>query len=431
MNSKKVFLPLLFFYLIIVLFVASNNKYINFANKQSFGFVNEWGRSVTIDEFVYDEARYVKYATNLSNGYYSPRDDIDIWAGPGYPIILVPFVLLKLPWLAAKLMNALLLSMAILYFFNTLRFYVKERMALLLSYVLGLAPPIMRYLPHLMTEVFTIFLVCAFTYHFCNYHNTGYKSRIQLLLSSLYLGYLALTKVIFGYTILVVLIVLCIFFLIKRKNYVKKSLIIYLLALFFCMPYLFYTYSLTGKIFYWANSGGASLYWMSSPYSDELGDWRSTKEVFENPLLEKHLEFYRELSKLSSIQKDDALKKKAINNIISNPSKYLRNWVANVGRLLIYYPYTERPPRTKIYYLASMIPNMFIVVFSFICIYPSYIGRRIIPHEIFAILLFALIAFVCSSMVSAYGRQFQPLIPLFALWIIFTLCNVLKIEVRQ
>ncbi len=431
MKNKIKFLPLLFIYIIIVLAVSYSNRYENLAIKQSHGYLASGDNEGSPDDFVYDESRYVMFSTNLTHGYYSPRDNIDLWVGPGYPIILVPFVLLKLPWLVAKLMNPLFLYMAILYFFYTLRFYLKERTALLFSYLLGVNPPFLRHMPHLMTEVFVFLLVCGFIYHFCKFYHDDRNSKIQLFLSSLYLGYLALTKVFFGYVILTGLLLFMILYIIKKGKKLKNSLMVYLLALCFCLPYLFYTYSLTGKIFYWGNSGGLSLYWMATPFTDELGDWHNTKEVIENPLLKHHSNFYDEIKDLSSIQRDEALRNRAIINIINNPLKYFRNWLNNIGRLLFHYPYTYVTPRLKIYYFGHMIPGMFLFVLSVLCIYPSYVGRKIIPYEIYALVIFALIAFAGSSLVSAYSRQFQPLVPVFALWIFFTLSRVIKIEIRQ
>ena len=43
-----------------------------------------------------DEGRYVFFAENLSQGFYSPRDEINLWNGPGYPLVLVPLVLIFL-----------------------------------------------------------------------------------------------------------------------------------------------------------------------------------------------------------------------------------------------------------------------------------------------------------------------------------------------
>ena len=40
-----------------------------------------------------DEQRYIDYANNLWNGFYSPDfPNIFIWNGPGYPIFLMPFI---------------------------------------------------------------------------------------------------------------------------------------------------------------------------------------------------------------------------------------------------------------------------------------------------------------------------------------------------
>src|SRR4051812_36700485 len=45
-----------------------------------------------------DEPGYLSYAANLSHGYYSPANDVLLWWGPGYPIVLLPFVALGLPY---------------------------------------------------------------------------------------------------------------------------------------------------------------------------------------------------------------------------------------------------------------------------------------------------------------------------------------------
>lgn len=75
------------------------------------------------DQFQDDEGVYVGYATNLVHGFYTYRDPVrmNLWCGPGYPLLLAPFVALGVPWLAAKVLNALLLLGGVLLFFQTLR----------------------------------------------------------------------------------------------------------------------------------------------------------------------------------------------------------------------------------------------------------------------------------------------------------------------
>jgi hypothetical protein len=391
------FLPLLILYIFIVL-VAHNGSFLG------------------------DEGRYVMFATNLSKGYYSPLGEIYLWNGPGYPIVLLPFVVLKLPWLAAKLLNPLLLFAAILYFYNALLFYVRERAALFYSFLLGIYPPFCRYIYMLLTEQLVIFLVCGFIYHFCKLHREDKCSWIQLLTASFYLGYLALTKIFFGYVILTGLLLFSILYIQQRKKSIKRTLLFYLIALILCMPYLSYTYSLTGKIFYWGNSGGLSLYLMSSPYEEEFGDWAERNA-------DHHRKVYSKLEGLSNIERDDAFKKLAVKNISQHPVKYIKNWAANIGRLWFNYPFSYTNQKLSNYFY--ILPNMFILVLWILCVYPTFRGRELIPYEIYVLMLFTLISFGGMSPLDGENRYLWPLIPLFILWISFVLCRILKIEIRN
>ncbi|MBI4707252.1 MAG: glycosyltransferase family 39 protein [Candidatus Omnitrophica bacterium] len=318
--------------------------------------------------------------------------------------------------------------MAVLYFYHTLRFYLKERSALFLSYLFGLYPPFFRHMHQLLTETLSVLLICGIIYHICKIYNDDKKSQFHLLIASLYLGYLALTKIFFGYVILSGLLLFLFLFFLKRKNVFKKTLMVYALALLVCLPYLFYTYSLTGKIFYWGNSGGLSLYWMSTPYDNEFGDWFGFYDPEEYPkLFKNHVGFFGKLQNLSSIQRDEELKKQAIQNIINNPSKFFMNWLANIGRLVFSYPYTYSKQKLSTYFY--IIPNMFIAVFSVLCFYLSCKAWRHIPYEIYALLLFGIISFLGSSLLSAYSRQFTPLVPVFILWISFIVIRFIRIEI--
>lgn len=68
-------------------------------------------RQSNVDGFlVPDEEGYTGFVQKLSQGFYSPRDNINLWRGPVYPIMLIPFVLLHLSWAAAQLLIAALPS---------------------------------------------------------------------------------------------------------------------------------------------------------------------------------------------------------------------------------------------------------------------------------------------------------------------------------
>jgi len=375
-----------------------------------------------------DEGGYVAYATRLSQGHLYPLSDISLWWGPGYPIVLIPFVLLKLPWLAAKLLNAFFLFGALLYFHRALILWLNKTHAVILTFILGLYPPFWREVHLLLTENLVFFLICGFMFHFCKLYGESKNSRFHLVIASAFLGYLALTKVFFGYVIIVGLLSFLVIYLWQKKEHLKKTTYVYLLALVWCVPYLVYTHSLTNKIFYWGTSGGMSLYWMSTPYSNELGDWFSIQDVQTNPELAQHQEFFDKLVDLPQVERDNEFKKQALYNIAHYPKKYLINWTANVGRILFSYPfsYTQQKITTFFY----LIPNIFIVVLFVLSIYPTILSRKSIPYEMYALLYFSFIAFFGTSLLSAYDRQFRPLVPILLLWLAFFYTRVLIIKLR-
>ena len=377
-----------------------------------------------------DEGRYLKFASNLSQGYYTSKNDINLTNGPGYPIVLLPFVAFRIPLIVAKLMNSVFLYLSVLYFYYTLSLYMKKLLATVFAYLLGIYPIIVKYLPTMLTEVFAVFLICGFIFHFCKLHQNNGLSWRHIFGASVYLSFLALTRTIFGYVILFGLLFLPISYLFTRKKTAVKSFLMLLVALIFCSPYLAYTYALTGKVFYWGTNGGEVLYWMSTPYENEYGDWFGRKKIYEiNRLSINHMDFYNELESLSKFEEDKIFKVKAIENIAQHPSKYLRNWIANIGRLLFNYPRSYIPQKIETYFY--IIPNMFIVVLSILCIYPFYLGRKLVPYEIKGLVVSSLVYIGGSSLVSAVPRYFAIIVPVIILWISFTVTRIIKFEIQN
>lgn len=395
------FLPLLLLYLFLVLTFSSNT-------------------------YVGDEAGYINIATDIVHGSY--LSDGNLWWGPGYPITLTPFVLFKLPLLTAKLLNPFFLFGAVIYFYKTLNLYLEKNYAVIFTYCFGLYPPFMREIYLLMTESLVFLLVCGFMFHFCKSHQESGKNRRYQILASLYLGYLALTKIFYGYVILAGILLFLMLFIFQKRDWYRKTTFIYFLALAVCIPYLLITYSRTGKIFYWGTSGGLSLYWMSTPYNNEMGDWFSGTSAIQRPELSPHRDFFEYISNLSEVEKDDALKQQALENISQYPLKYISNWVANIGRLWFSYPFSYTPQKLSTFYY--LLPNMFIFVLFVLSIYPAIVKYRLFPVELIALLLFDLIAFGGTSLLSAYDRQFRPLVPVILLWLSFIYVRVVKIQIH-
>lgn len=380
-------------------------------------------------KFEGDEGGYVGIASRMVGRPDVSTQDLRLWWGPGYPLVLVPFLVLRLPWMAAKCLNAGFLFGAVLYFFGLIRRYVSGNAALAITLAVGLYPPFMRELHQLIAESLTLLLICGFMFHFCALYNNDRRFRMNLFAASAFLGYLALTKVFFGYVIATVLVLWLSLFLVKRTPALRNATLVFLLALISCVPYLLYTHSLTGRIFYWGTSGGLSLYWMSSPQPNELGSWFSGEEVREYPELAPHREFFATLDGLSDIERDDAFKKRALYNIVHHPASYARNWAANVGRLLFSYPYSFTPQRLSTYFF--MAPNMLVAVLFLMSLFPAAMRARAVPFEMWALLTFSAVALGGSTLLSAYDRQFWPIVPILFFWMGYVYVRILKISFRE
>ena len=375
-----------------------------------------------------DETGYLRIANRLA-GQGTAADRALLWWGPGYPTLLVPFVVLGIPLLGAKLLNALLLFGAVIYFYKTVTLWMRKRTGAMLTLMFGMYPPFLRYLHLLYTEIFALFLVCGFAYHFIRFHDRTRLSWKHLLLSAFWLAFLALTKVFFGYVVVAGLCLSGVAFLWKRHAMLLKTFLLCALALVLCLPHLRYSYEITGKHFYWGSSGGLSLYWMSSPYAGELGSWHSFADVMSKEALIPHRAFFSEIVDLPKHESDAALRKRAVNNIARHPVKFAANWAANVSRLLFAYPYTNQ--RQQLRTLFYSVPNMFLIVLFGCGIYPAIKGRRRIPGSLYSILCFGLISLGGLSLLSACARMFIPLIPIFLIWVSFLYSTIIRLSVCE
>lgn len=361
-----------------------------------------------------DETGYLHFANNLIHGFYADKENLRIWWGPGYPLILAPFVYAHAPVIIMRLLNAVFLFCAVLFFHFTLCEYSNNKINVIASYLLGLYPPSILLSTSLYTESIALLLVSGIVYCFSLYTTKGNYPIRYAVLCSFFIAYLCLTKVLFGYVVLLSLLLSIAAFVIFRCSIYRNLSAILLVSLFICSPYLIYTYSVTGKIFYWGNSGGMSLYWMSTPYADEYGDWHSTVDLYNNHnLWENHHEFFDSLKGLNVVDSDNKFKSKAIDNIVHKPIKYATNVLCNIGRIIFSYPfsYTEQKPSTYFYSL----PNMFIFVIMFMCMTLIIIRKVTIPIEHLLLTVFMFIYLSGSFLLSAYTRMFNIVLPIFLL----------------
>jgi len=384
------------------------------------------------DGFVGDEARYYGFAQNLLQGHYSPPEEINLASGPGYSLFLAPFVLMRLPVQALRMLNPLLLFGAVLCFHRALRLYISPGKSAGFAFLFGLYPLFIRDVRYLITESFVSLLVCALLLEYCLAARSGFKDWRHIVACGLLLGWLTLTKVLFGYLIVISLIILAVVWLVKRQLSAVRTGVALLIALAVCVPYLTYTYALTGKVFYWSAYGGAHIYWMScAKYGDCYGS--TYGELFEyevpEPVMERHGPFLSTTAGMNQVERDEAFKAEAMKNIRESPKTYIANWFYNTSRMFFGFPYayTEQ----KISTLGKTFPNAFLVTLGMLCVYPAIVGRRRIPVEVFYMLGIALMGIGAGTFVFAVTRYLEPFVPFVVFWILMTLTQAMKIEVLR
>jgi predicted RND superfamily exporter protein len=218
-------------------------------------------------------------------------------------------------------------------------------------------------------------------------------------------------------------------------------LIVLLAALLFTTPYLIYTYNLTGKIFYWGTPGGDSLYWMSTPWENEYGNWygdfnllpRSEKEIQSNipgyldSLKLHHQEDYNKIfSYHDVINREQMFKQIAIENIKAHPLKYLENCISNTGRLLFSFPYSYNIQNNRT--LLRLPLNGALVLLSIICLILTFFNWKRLFFPIKIILFFLFLYLGASILVSATVRMFTIIVPLLLFWIGYIFQQTIKVN---
>jgi len=408
-NPFILFLPFLILYIVLIL---------KFAIKENYG----------------DESRYLSYAQNLLNGFYSPPPpDIDLGNGPGYPLLLVPFLALHLPLIYIKLFNAIFYYLSIVLLFKSLQQIVSFKFAIIFSLLWALYPNIYEQIFYTLPEVFASSLMPLLIFTLLKSFQNNIKTkntRLYIFFAGLTFGYLALTKPIFGYVLLAMVIGTALLWLANRKNRAyKKGMSVLIIAFIVTTPYLAYTHHLSGKMFYWSSYGGNNLYWMSSPLEQEYGSWEPSSNLtsdykketciigYADSIIKYHQADFLYINQFKGVEQDDAYKRVAINNIQSHPIKFLKNCISNIGRIIFNYPYSYKiqSPNT----LFRIPFNGTLILLMLICSIPAIMNWNKINFAFRFMLLFALIYLAGSILGSAETRMFTLVVPVFLVWIAF------------
>ena len=385
-----------------------------------------------------DEIRYLNFSQNLIDGFYAEKDLKPgfLWNGPGYPLVLIPFKYFNSGLIFPKILNSFFLFLGIVFIYKSSLFYLNKKFSFFISLIAGLShPQFIISISSVLSESLSFFCLSIALYFFIKY--SIHKIKFNLIISSFFLSYLILTKVFFAYVLVVCFVFSILFFHYSKNKSNSTNLKISILSLLFISPYLMYTYSITGKFFFMADSGGSSLYSMSSPFENEHGDWFSPDindhmpdfkninnfdygNVSKDQFFNNHKFFLDSISNFNGIKRDQALKIKAVNNILNNKVKYFRNISDNLSRMFFRFPYSYSEKNTYIQ-LVNFILGFVVIVSFIISIFLFKIKKT--PNSLKSILFFILIYLLGASLLSANGRTLFQIYPLIIFFIGVALLN--------
>jgi len=383
-----------------------------------------------------DEGGYISFTKNMLQGFYSPPPpSINLWWGPGYPLFLLPFIAFNLPYIFITLTNAFLQYFSIVLLFKALQRIVEFRIALLYSLIWAFCFSSFEYIYQILTESLTSFLVALFLYFLVNSFSRSTSRYIYF--AGITLGFLALTKVIFGFIIFILLTGSILIWLLNRNNAgYKKIALVMMVAFLTISPYLLYTYNLTNKWLNMGNLGGSSLYWMSNPNEYEYGDWNNETltantidpdiSIAVRLLEQSHKADLNAVNQYKGVEKDDAYKKIALENIKSHPVKYVKNVFSNTSRMFFGFPYTYtfQRPIIKVWYFAVI---YFLIV---VCSIFTLVNWLKVPKAVKFVFLFTFLYLAISSMVSIGNRQFVIIMPVLLFWMAYIINQSLSFKFK-
>jgi hypothetical protein len=382
-------------------------------------------------ELIGDEAGYAMYADNITHGFYTDKSDINIWWEPGYPVILALFSMLHFPVILIKLFNAVFYFTAVILFFKISIDFAEEKRTLFFAFLLGIWPPYIRQLFYANSEPLSCMLIATifyYSYFLLKNKEINFK-KISVLAFAL--AYLAFTKAIFGYAIVACIIILILFYAFpKNKIRVKISLFAFVLAFVFCLPYLLYTYNLTGKMFFWSNRGGVNIYHSTTPFAGEYGDWFGNNIYEDNPqAMQNHKDVLSETANMKALDKDEKFKELGIEHFKNHPGKFVYNWFVGLGRLMFNYPFSYSLQKPDTYFF--ILPNMFLFSFLFISVGVLIKYRKKFPYEFSFIILFSFVYLGGISLAAAVARYTALVYPVFFAIILYVFSKIIKIQINK
>jgi hypothetical protein len=370
-----------------------------------------------------DEASLLGFARALLHGHYAAVGTSSpvayLWHGPALPLVLAPMVWLGLPlWSMRLLTGPLLLFVAVVLFERLLALRLGRRQSLAGAYALGFFVPFGYLLRSIAKEELALVLVVAAMYGITRALDRG--ERRHVLLAGVALAALVYDRVEYGWIAIAMLIVALAWTFRRRgRGAPRRFVAICAIAVAGCIPWLAYTYSITGRLFYWGNSGGLSLYWTSAGSPDQNGAWHAVHTVFRQAYLAPFRPFFRYVDRLPPLQRDLALQSAAVDNALAHPARFAVNVAANASRMLFAAPLgvSLSPVLTLGYSLCMIV----LLAFAARGAIRLRADRRDRPcrWEVMPFVLLLGLAFVIHLFPTADPRMLMPVIPVLV-WIAAT-----------
>jgi 4-amino-4-deoxy-L-arabinose transferase-like glycosyltransferase len=373
-----------------------------------------------------DEAPLIAAAHRILHGHYAVVGTKDatkyLWHGPGLPALISPLVAIGLSVGGLRMTSPLLMFAAVLLFYRFLRLRLGRRGALIGAYCLGLYGPGYYVLGTVSKDPLALLCAIAALDAMARYVKDG--RRHHALIAGLCLGALAMTRLEYGYVLGAALAIALGWWLTahlrrgaapEKARAARRFALICGLGMLACVPWLAYTYSVTRHVFYWGNSGGISLYWMSSPSSGQLGEWHAWHTVFTDPALAAYRPLFRHIGTLSPLQQDLSFQHIAISQALGHPAKYALNLMANVGRMFFGYPFSFTLPIAIV--IGLILFNGSLLVGSAVAGVSMVRARVSPPPETLPFLLFAALGLAVHLLPSAEPRMLLPIVPVL-IWLI-------------
>lgn len=363
---------------------------------------------------IWDEGRYLQYAKNLAQGFYVPADNPDFVNGPGYPIVLLPFLSGDTALLMARLLNALFMAGTAWFVWLTFLRYAAPRWAAAGAWIICLHPSLVWMSFAIMTEPLSMFCLTGFMWTFTQALR-GPWSWGWITGAAAFLGWLTLTRVIFGH-VMIASLVMCAALLVIRdwRPQLRRALLVIAGGLLLCVPWLVHTWQKTGQILCWSTNSGELLYWMCSHREGENGHWFNYEDAMTHPALAPHHgDFFEETLKLPVLEREAAFKSAAMADLKANPKQFAYNWACNLSRLAFGFPRSHLPEELRSVVLIA-INGPIIAAASLLGLLGLWRWRSL-PVELWLLMGMAAIYLGGSSLAPALPRYFVIVLPILLL----------------